>query len=83
MNGSVASQGYISVSRHASEDRRRWHDLRHETLVQTGYLEKSMFQWSGFTLDGDVHGRTVDLTVAGADGRYWRLAAQVVLKPSL
>jgi alpha-glucuronidase len=53
--------------------------LGFDTLVQTGYIDESMFQWFEFTLDGDAHGRAVDLTVAGADGRYWRLAALVVL----
>jgi alpha-glucuronidase len=57
--------------------------LGHQTLVETGYIEESMFQWFGFTLDGDADGRTVDLTAAGADGRYWRLGALVVLKPGL
>ncbi|HET8524479.1 MAG TPA: alpha-glucuronidase family glycosyl hydrolase [Thermomicrobiales bacterium] len=55
--------------------------LGHETLVETSYLEESEFQWFGFTLNGGAHGKIVDLTVAGADGRYWRLAGLVVLKP--
>ncbi len=54
-----------------------------ETLVQTGYIVESMFQWSGFTLDGGADGKTIDMVVSGADGRYWRLAALVVLKPGL
>jgi alpha-glucuronidase len=57
--------------------------LGSDTLVQTGYIEESMFRWFGFTLHGDAHGKTVDLPVAGADGRYWRLAALVVLQPGL
>ena len=57
--------------------------LGHATVVETDYIEESMFQWFGFTLDGGPQGETVDLTVAGADGRYWRLAALVVLRPGL
>jgi hypothetical protein len=57
--------------------------LGQRTLVQTGYIDESMFQWFGFTLDGDADGQTVDLTVEGADGRYWRLGALVVLQPGL
>jgi hypothetical protein len=57
--------------------------LGQETLVETGYIDESMFQWFGFTLDGGARGTTVDLTMAGADGRYWRLGALVVLKPGL
>jgi alpha-glucuronidase len=57
--------------------------LGQETLVQTGYIEESMFQWFGFTLDGGTDGKTVNLTVAASDGRYWRLSALVVLKPGL
>ncbi|MGB3306164.1 MAG: alpha-glucuronidase family glycosyl hydrolase [Thermomicrobiales bacterium] len=52
-------------------------------LVETGYLDESTFQWFAFTLDGGAQGATVDLTVSGADGRYWRLGALVVLKPGL
>jgi len=54
-----------------------------KTLVDSGYLEESAFQWFGFTLDGEAAGREVDLDIAGADGRVWRLAALVVLKPGL
>jgi hypothetical protein len=57
--------------------------LGHETLMETGYIDESMFQWFGFTLDGGARGKTVDLTMAGADGRYWRLGALVVLKPGV
>ncbi|MGC4105866.1 MAG: alpha-glucuronidase family glycosyl hydrolase [Thermomicrobiales bacterium] len=52
-----------------------------KTLVDSGYLEESAFQWFGFTLDGGKTGREVDLDIAGADGRVWRLAALVLLKP--
>lgn len=55
----------------------------HQTLVETGYLADGIFQWSGFTLDGGSHGRTVDLGVAGVGGRQWQLAALVVLMPGL
>ena len=57
--------------------------LGQQTLVQTDYIEEAMFQWFGFTLDGDTGGKTVDLTVAADDGRNWRLAALVVLQPGL
>jgi alpha-glucuronidase len=57
--------------------------IGHQIVVETGYLEESVFQWFGFTLDGGPYGETVDLVVAGADGRYWRLAALVVLQPGL
>jgi alpha-glucuronidase len=57
--------------------------LGNQTLVETAYLEEGMYQWFGFGLDGGSRGETIDLTVSGTDGRYWRLAAFVVLNPGL
>lgn len=57
--------------------------LGQETIVETGYIEEATFQWFGFSLDGGANGTTVDLTVSGSDGRYWRLSALIVLKPGL